>query len=69
MHLPDRVLQLPSGLDATELQMQHSLKTRFRYTEKLTDHTHDKPILQPRVITHLTGCNRTVILQRRVIIT
>lgn len=38
------VLQLPIGLDATELQMQRSLKTRFRYTEKLTSHTHDKPL-------------------------
>lgn len=35
----------------------------------LTSHTPDKPLPQPRVIIHLTDCNRTVILQRRVIIT
>lgn len=55
------VLQLPICLDATELQMHHSLRNQVTEPPNLTDHTPDKPIPQTRVIIHLTNCNRTVI--------
>lgn len=55
------VLQLPICLDATELQMHHSLKNQVTDPLNLTSHTPDTPILQPREIIHLTDCNQTVI--------